>query len=66
MASELNFSLDTESALPCSAGVISQKLPAKEFSRDVVPFATESMNSNSVLGAAEAIIITDWFLQSQI
>lgn len=47
--------------LPSSTGVIGWRLPAKELAEEVVPDAIKSMQTESVLNAAEAIMTTDRF-----
>jgi glutamate N-acetyltransferase / amino-acid N-acetyltransferase len=47
--------------LPSSTGVIGWRLPAKELAEDVAPRAAQSLQSDSVLNAASAIMTTDRF-----
>lgn len=59
VAQALNLPGGSKTVLPSSTGVIGWRLPAKELASDIVPKAAANMQSDSILGAAKAIMTTD-------
>lgn len=59
VASRLKLSMGPTSVLPSSTGVIGWRLPAKELSSDIVPKAIDTLQTESALPAAQAIMTTD-------
>ena len=59
VAKSLDLPKGRDSVLPSSTGVIGWRLPATELAEDVVPQAISNLQSDSALGAADAICTTD-------
>jgi glutamate N-acetyltransferase / amino-acid N-acetyltransferase len=59
VANALNLPGGSKTVLPSSTGVIGWRLPAKELATDIIPKAAASMQSESILAAAKAIMTTD-------
>lgn len=59
VAKALDLPGGAKTVLPSSTGVIGWRLPAKELAEDIVPKAAANLSSDSVLGAAKAIMTTD-------
>lgn len=59
VAKALGLPGGAETVLPSSTGVIGWCLPAKELAEQVVPEAAKNLQSESALGAAQAICTTD-------
>ena len=59
VASALQLPGGAQTVLPSSTGVIGWRLPVQELVEEVVPTAAKSLQSESVLPAAQAICTTD-------
>lgn len=59
VASGLKLPMGPTSVLPSSTGVIGWRLPAKELSSEIVPKAITTLQKESALPAARAIMTTD-------